>query len=422
MKYLYLSLSLLLSITTLMAGKTKTCKFEKQIEGFNYIIGTQTVGAKYKFTNETNLVETAKAIREMGSNLLKFSMSPRYWWENYDIPRDEKITSLEMLAHEKSMKMVLDMDFKYYQIWAYEFSHYTPEPPGQKKDENQIKFIGGMSDAHAEASYREMYDFAAYLLKTYSGTGKVFLLGNWEGDWHLRWDYDRSKPADPKTIEGMTRWFQVRQKAVEDAKRTVKHKNVEMYYYVEVNLSDLALAGRDCVINSILPEVNPDYVSFSSYTATNPPANEAEMEKTLTEHLNYIESKMQPKPAIKGKRLFIGEYGWPEIGFYSNEPSYRPAEEVDKRAKWVMKAALKWGCPFILWWEMYNNELTKEGKNRGFWLINDKGEKTPLYYTHQNFLNEGKKWVRNYVKKHHQMPSNEAYTNAALSFKSLKTD
>jgi len=168
--------------------------------------------------------------------------------------------------------------------------------------------------------------------------------------------------------------------------------------------------------------VNPDYVSFSSYTATNPPATEAEMEKTLTEHLNYIESKMQPKPEIKGKRLFIGEYGWPEIGFYSNEPAYRPAAEVDKRAKWVMKTALKWGCPYILWWEMYNNELTKEGKNRGFWLINDKGEKTPLYYTHQKFLKEGKEWMRNYVNKKGKIPTNEDYTKAALSFKSLKTD
>ena len=416
-----LVLTILFSFAAIVfAGKPKTGKFEKQIEGFNYVVGTQTVGAKYKFTNETNLVETAKAIREMGSNLLKFSMSPRYWWENYDIPKDEKITSLEMLAHEKSMKQVLDMDFKYYQIWAYEFSHYTPEPPGQKKDENQIKFIGGMSDAHADASYREMYDFAAYLLKTYSGTGKVFLLGNWEGDWHLRWDYDRSKPADPKTIEGMTRWFQVRQKAVEDAKRDIKHKNVEMYYYVEVNLSDLALAGKDCVINSILPKVNPDYVSFSSYTATNPPTTEAEMDKTLTEHLNYIESKMQPKPTIKGKRLFIGEYGWPELGFYSNEPAYRPAAEVDKRAKWVMKTALKWGCPYILWWEMYNNELSKEGKNRGFWLINDKGEKTPLYYTHQNFYTESKKWMKDFVAKNKKMPTDDQFRKAAMGFKALK--
>ncbi len=416
---------LIFTILVLFAGivvakKQKSCKFEKRINDFNYVLGTQTVGAKYKFTDETNLVETAKAIHDMGSNLLKFSMSPRYWWENYDIPKDDKITSLEMLAQEKSMKQVLDMDFKYYQIWAYEFSHYTPEPAGQKKDENQIKFIGGMSDAHADASYREMYDFAAYLLKTYSGTGKVFLLGNWEGDWHLRWDYDRSKPADPKTIEGMTRWLQVRQKAVEDAKKAIKHKNVELYFYVEVNLSDLALAGKDCVINSILPNINPDYVSFSSYTATNPPKNEAEMDQLLTEHLNYIESKMQPKPEIKGKRLFIGEYGWSELGFYSNEPAYRSPEEVNQRAKWVMKSALKWGCPYILWWEMYNNEMSKDGKNRGFWLINEKGVKTPLYYTHQNFYKEGKDWVRFYTTKNKKMPSQEEFMKAAVGFKALQ--
>ena len=417
-KILFLTI-LVVYAGVVFAGKQKKCKFEKQIEGFNYIVGTQTVGAKYKFTNETNLVETAKAIRGMGSNLLKFSMSPRYWWENYDIPKNDKITSLELLAQEKSMKQVLDMDFKYYQIWAYEFSHYTAEPAGQKKDENQIKFIGGMSDAHAEASYREVYDLAAYLLTTYSGTGKVFLLGNWEGDWHLRWDYDRKKAADPKTIEGMTRWIQVRQKAVDDAKRDTKHNNVEMYYYLEVNLSDLALAGKDCVINSILPYVNPDFVSFSSYTATNPPKNEAEMDKMLTEHLNYIESKMQPKPAIKGKRLFLGEYGWPEVGYQSDEAVTMPADEVDKRAKWVIKTALKWGSPYILWWEMYNNELTKTGINRGFWLINEKGEKTALYYTHQNFYAEGKKWLKNYVTKNKIMPTDEEFRKAAIGFNAL---
>ena len=406
-------------IVSVFGSKKATRNFDKQIAEFNYVIGTQTVGAKYKFTSETNLVETAKAIREMGSNVIKMSMGPRYWWENYDIPQDKNIRSLTDLANEKNMKEVLNMNFKYYQIWTYEFSQYTPEPAGQKKDENQIQFINGLSDYDSIRCYREVYDFAAHLLKTYSGTGKVFYLGNWEGDWHLRWDYDRNKPANPKTIEGMTRWFRVRQKAIDDAKRNTPHKNVSLFYYIEVNLSDLAVAGKECVTNSILPYVNPDYVSFSSYTATNPPATEIEMEKTLTEHLNYIESKIKPKVGIAGKRLFIGEYGWPELGTYSNEPAVRTPEQVNERAKWVMKTALKWGCPFILWWEMYNNELIKNDVNKGFWLINDKGVKTPLYYTHQKFYQDSKAWLKNYTFKYKKMPSEEEFRKAAIKFSVL---
>jgi len=407
-------------IGSVFGSKKATKNFDKQIAEFNYVIGTQTVGAKYKFTTETNLVETAKAIREMGSNVIKMSMGPRYWWENYDIPQDQKIKSLSDLANEKSMKQVLNMNFKYYQIWAYEFSQYTPEPAGQKKDENQIQFINGLSDYDSIRCYHEVYDLAAHLLKTYSGTGKVFYLGNWEGDWHLRWDYDRNKPANPKTIEGMTRWFRVRQKAIDDAKRNTPHNDVSMFYYLEVNLSDLAVAGKECVTNSILPYVNPDYVSFSSYTATNPPTTEVEMEKTLTEHLNYIESRIKPKAGIPGKRLFIGEYGWPEIGTYSNEPTVRTPEQVNERAKWVMKTALKWGCPFVLWWEMYNNELIRDGVNKGFWLINDKGIKTPLYYTHQKFYQESKAWLKNYTIKYKKMPSQEEFIKAGISFNALK--
>lgn len=182
--------------------------FEKEINSYNYVIGTQTVGAKYKFTEETNLVETAVEIRKMGSNLLKMSLSPRYYWENYDIPYQSEIKSLRDLAQEKSVAQVFNMDFTYYQIWIYEFSQYTQEPKGEKRDEYQIKFINGLSDEYADKSYKEIYDLACYLLRKYSGTGKVFYLGNWEGDWHLRWDYNRDKPANPRTVEGMTRLAQ----------------------------------------------------------------------------------------------------------------------------------------------------------------------------------------------------------------------
>lgn len=384
---------------------------DADLKEFNYIIGTQTVGAKYKFTEETNLVETAKAIHEMGSNILKFSLSPRYYWENYDIPFDDNIRCLKDLAQEKSVKYVLDMDFKYYQIWAYEFSQYTQEPQGMKKDEYQIKFIDGLSDEYAKRSYKEIYDLASYLLKEYSGTKKVFFLGNWEGDWHLRWDYDRTKSANQKTIEGMIKWINIRQKAIDDAKKDTPHKDVELYHYLELNLSDLAVKGEDCVTNSVLPFTNTDYVSFSSYTATNPPSTEEEMDSVLTSHLNYIESKIPEKKTINGKRLFIGEYGWSEAAYSQ--------EVINQRAKWVMKTALRWGCPFVLFWEMYNNELNEDGSNRGFWLIDKFNNKTPLYYTHQNFYKESKLWIIDYYKKNNKMPSHDEFRSAAVHFEAL---
>lgn len=379
---------------------------------FNFVIGTQSVGAKYKFTKNTNLVETANQIWSMGSNLLKISMSPRYCSENYDIPKDNKIKSLADLAKEKSFDKVLNMPFAYYQIWAYEFSQYTKEPKGVKKDENQIKFINGYSDENANKTYKEIYDLASYLLKKYSGTGKTFLLGNWEGDWHLFWDYDASKPANPKTIKGMIKWFNVRQKAIDDAKKDTPHNNVNLFHYVEVNNSKLAVEGKPCVINSVLPYISPDYVSFSSYTATNPPKNEVKMKEKLIQALDLINSKLKPKKGIEGKRVFIGEYGWPEH-FYDTKT-------IAERAKWVIKAALEWETPYILFWEMYNNEILPDGSHKGFWLINKDGEKMPLYYLHKSFYAEAKKYISRYNEKYGKYPTHSQFCKAALNFKSLK--
>src|SRR3989339_1932582 len=43
---------------------------------FNYVIGTQTIGARYKFTDEPVLIETANQILAMGSNIIKFALVP----------------------------------------------------------------------------------------------------------------------------------------------------------------------------------------------------------------------------------------------------------------------------------------------------------------------------------------------------------
>ncbi|MBS2213116.1 MULTISPECIES: hypothetical protein [Carboxylicivirga] len=417
MKIIYFVIALVILVSAwALAGQKKDDVSQKVINDYNYMIGTQTVGSKYKFTEESMLVETARQIKDMGSNLLKFSMHPRYCTENYGLPENKEITSLTKLAQlEPSVKEVLNMDFKYYHIWVYGFSQYLPEPVGQKNDTTQVKFIGGYEDCYAEALYDELYDLTTYMLKEFNNSGKVFYLGNWEGDWHLRWDYDRTKPADEATLEGIKKWFKIRQKAIDDAKRDTEYQNVEIYHYMEVNLVQRGIDLNDKVLtNSVLKEVNPDYVSYSTYDVTNPPKTEAELNTKLKTALDYIESYLPAKEGLpEGKRVWIGEYGSP---FMSH------GEDVqDERAKWVIKAGLEWESPFILFWEMYNNEIKKEtGEQVGYWMIDDEGKKQQIWYTHNKFYKESQRFVKRYYKEHNHVPSLAIFKEAALNFNALK--
>ena len=417
-KKLYLSILITSAVLIYFSinAFTNRKEIEMRVASYNFAIGTQTVGSKYKFTDESMLVETAREIKNMGSNLLKFSMHPRYCTENYGLPKNDAITSLTKLASlEPSVKKVLDMDFKYYHIWVYGFSQYTPEPIGKKDDTAQIKFINGYPKKHEDALYKEVYDFTSHLLNTYNGSGKVFYLGNWEGDWHLRSDYDRTKPVNPKTLEGMKQWAKTRQKAIDDAKRDIKHNNVEVYHYIEVNLVKKALTEPDAkvVANTVVNEVNPDYVSYSSYDATNPYKNEVALNKNLKKALDYLESQLTYKKGLpKGKRVWIGEYGNPSI-LYNDEMQ-------NLRSIWTIKAALEWGTPYILYWEMYNNEIKKEtGEQVGYWLIDDKGKKQPIWHTHHNFYNESKQYLKEYLKVNDDLPSYDIFRKNAVNFKSL---
>jgi hypothetical protein len=361
-------------------------------------------------------VETAQQIQAMGSNLLKFSMHPRYCTENYGLPENKDINSLTKLATlEPSFSRVLKMDFKYFHIWVYGFSQYTPEPAGVKDDTAQIKFINGYPKVYEQALYDELYEFTSYLLKEFNNTGKVFYLGNWEGDWHLRPDYNRHNKVNPKTLKGMTRWAKIRQKAIDDAKKNHPQSDVEVYHYIEVNLVRKAInePKSKVVVNTIVKDVNPDYVSYSSYDATNPFKTEEAMNKNLHEALDFIESHLSPKDNLpQGKRVWIGEYGNPSNRFDD--------QSQNQRSIWTIKSALNWGTPYILYWEMYNNEIKSETNEQvGYWLITDKGVKQPIWHTHHNFYKESQAFVDDYINQNGELPNFDTFRKAAVSFNSL---
>ncbi len=359
--------------------------------GYNYVIGTQTIGASYQFTGKTRLVETAEEIRTMGSTVIKFELTPRYAGERRNVTTDvPAITSLAALARdEPSHRRVLDMPFAVFVLWSHTFCH------------GEDKWHKGFSTEAADAEYREMYDLTTHLLRTYAGSGKTFLLGHWEGDGFLRHSVaaeDDARVTDA-AAQGMADWLNTRQRAVDDAKRDTPHEKVEVWHYTEVNHVKLAMLGRPALVNRVLPGANVDLVSYSSYdTQGEPPL--------LKAALGFIETQLPAKPGLTGRRVFIGEYGFPTV--------YHTPAEQDQRSRQVLQAGLEWGCPLILYWELFNNEVTPEGKQRGFWLIDDRGLKQPVYKSHATFLEWGRREVAQTREKSGHAPTAAEFRAAAV--------
>lgn len=370
---------------------------------FSFSVGTQTIGVRYQFTSEPALLETARAIEQMGSDTLKFALTPKYH-DDYRLKRDPGIQSLaDLIAREKSYEQAMDMPFRNFMIWVYPFA-----------DQRSAFFKGQIPEDEAKGIYREMYDFTAYLLKRYAGSGKSFFIGNWEGDWHLNKErYDYNLDPEPETIKAAIQWFRLRAQAIADARRETPHQNVEVYYYIELNHVRKSMdAGRPSIVNAVLPHIQTDFVSWSSYDVISEQLmklDPADARQRFFDALNYIERHLPPSD-VPGKRVFIGEYGFPLSNV--KDPDLQRSHTAA-----VMKWALQWGCPFILYWELYCNEIDPQsGRHRGFWLIDDSGDKQPAWFLHRDFLRRARTFVEQYRELHQKLPPQEVFNRAAASW------
>lgn len=350
------------------------------VDGFNLRAGTQTFAGRYQFTGETLLVETALAVREMGSDILKFYLG-RDFPRQYGITLPAGINSLTALARdEPSCRRVLDLPFRHLLVWAYGFS------PG-----GDTYWADGLSATERQREYAELYALTVHLLTTYNGTGKSFYLGHWEGDWYLLPNYVVTTNPTATRIQGMRDWLNTRQQAVDDARRNTPHSNVNVYVYAEVNrVRDAMVNGpgsNQRLVNQVLPAItNLDFVSWSAYDGQD--LSRTEFHRTL----DYIESQLSTNKAgvIPGRRVFIGEYGWGgSLSSAAQEP----------RTRGFLRHAIDWGASFVLFWQMYNNE-----PDRSYWLIDSSGQRTPCYDLHARFLNQARLEVGRFHQDQGRLP------------------
>jgi len=336
--------------------------FADEYPPFNTRVGTQCFDPNYQFTDEPWLVEIAREIYAMGSDVFKFNL------KKMKHPNEPgKISQRYRLEFDPDYQTILNMNFRTYFMWVNTLGK------GQSwKD--------GVSEEEAQHIRDSIYDLASWLLQEFNGTGKIFCLGHWEGDWLLHGGYDRTKKPEDITIQGMIDWLNNRQRAIEQARKDNPDSDVRVYGYTEVNLVKKAMLGEEgdftTVTNNVLPHVNVDLISYSSYDSTN--QNVEQIQGFHRETLDYIASKANDSPDFGNKNVFVGEYGYPNRRLTEQQKTEMIAA--------VMEVNAEWGCPFTIYWQMYDNEKNDDGTCRGFWLINDKREKVDAYYTHQKYL------------------------------------
>jgi hypothetical protein len=162
----------------------------------------------------------------------------------------------------------------------------------------------------------------------------------------------------------------------EDAARTAatRQQGVFVYHATEVNLVVQSMRkGVAGVVNQVLPRTPLDLVSYSAWdSATSHYADP----NVLRDALDFIAAHAPDSPDFGNRNVYIGEFGMPENQY--------KLEQIQQAIPNAVTTGLKWGCPYIVYWQLYCNELKDASVKppvksndavRGFWLIRPDGTK-----------------------------------------------
>ncbi len=322
-------------------------------DAFPQVMGTQIIRPAYKFTKEDGVLEGAREISKMGSRILKVEM-----------PSAPVFTQL------------VNMPFTHYLLWFRSNGSWAKEWNAEAR----------------RREYNATYAFTKDLLTRRDSTGKTFFIGHWEGDWYLLPDKDPQKTASPEAIAAMIDWLNVRQEAVDDARREVPYTRCRVYTYAEVNLvRDAMKGGKQRMVNTVLPKANVDFVSYSAYDVQQ--LSSEEIQKTL----DYVNQQLPARPGLPSRRVFIGECGL-SAQACGNDPK---VHEMKNRE--IFTKFLSWKPPLVLYWQFYNNEVN-DGKQAGFWLVDDKNKKTPLYDTLHDLFAQQEEAAKEVRQRNRRLP------------------
>jgi hypothetical protein len=336
------------------------------------VLGVAHAAGRYNFTSGDYLNEGADRILELGSRVIKVFLIPRNVQETYSFNSDWSPTPVDVVELVQR-PYVQELFAKPFTTFILEIDPVTGTP----------QFLDGLTADEATAENDQMYRLTKYLLTTYAGTGKTFILQNWEGDHMLRRGLPDGEVPSPVRVQGMIDWWNARQAGVVRARKELGPHDVDVLHAAEVNFVQAAMDGQVTATNDVIPYTHCDLYSYSSWDVKFSPSQ-------LVRTLDYLKSKAPDSRRFGRFDIYLGEYG------LSKGEEGIPEGQRYERIRQLMEAALGWGVRYAVYWQVFCNEAvdtyTGRPKNddlRGFWLVRPDGVKVPLWDTFAEQLQAG---------------------------------
>jgi len=236
-------------------------------------------------------------------------------------------------------------------------------------------------------------ELSDWLYEHYGDERKTIILANNETDEKLR-DIANYTGSMELAATNMRSWLTARQQAISAARQRHPGANLKLFHAVEVSLVNLALRESDGVFNKtsrpgvnalsqVVPDIKFDLVSYSAYESTNSPfetqnpdAPPAETKERLRRDLERIREHAQSSVTETGQAAFGDRFVMiGELGYSRDRFEHLPTGGLKPRLKSALAAALDWGCPYIVLWQVF--DAPRQGNEAWGFGLYDAAGSTP---------------------------------------------
>ncbi len=335
-------------------------------------------GAYFLPVADSKFLQGARHLLETGSKLIKFNLRYRDYWGE---PHLAVSTPATRLLEHPSMKAVFAMPFDVYVMWTY-----------RADTTGDSYWTQALLPEDLDAERDLMQSMCEQLIARFHDTQKVFVLTHYEGDWLLGSPVDVHQDPSDQAIKGMIAWLNARHEGLERCRQSSAYQQsyAQVFDAVEVNRVRATIDNPNAkrMINSVVPHVNFDLLSYSAWDATErahfpPVVAGGRLRAALEESLAQIKRYVRASPVFGEHNIYLGEFGFPEndllpLGF--DDSAYGTLYGD------VHALAISERMPFAAFWQVYTNECSDTNNAatcRGFWMVDPQGRPKAAYEVFQ---------------------------------------